>query len=90
MKKKNKNIKKIRLLRIAFFVSIGLGVILILYPIYTNFIAGSREIVDYDLPADAAEDSCSILPALRGEELDCSIREATVHHSLSGVFALRQ
>ena len=46
MKKKNKkdkNIKKIRLLKAALFVSISLGVILILYPVYTNFIAGSRE-----------------------------------------------
>ncbi len=39
-----KNIKKIRLLRAATIVSIVIGALLILYPIYTNFIAGSREV----------------------------------------------
>ena len=44
--KKNKNINKIKktkLLKAIIFTSIGLGLILILYPIYTNFIAGGRE-----------------------------------------------
>ncbi len=48
------------------------------------------EVVGCDLPADAAEDSYSILPALRGEALDHSVREATVHHSINGTFSLRQ
>jgi len=39
----NKNTKKIRLLRAITIVSIVIGALLILYPIYTNFIAGSRE-----------------------------------------------
>ncbi len=34
---------KTRLLKTIIFISISLGLILILYPIYTNFIAGSRE-----------------------------------------------
>ncbi|MCD6361703.1 MAG: arylsulfatase [Armatimonadetes bacterium] len=55
-----------------------------------DLMATAADIVGCDLPADAAEDSVSILPALRGEELDRSIREATVHHSLTGMFALRQ
>jgi len=46
--KKIKNVngvklKKTKLLKAIIFTSIGLGLILILYPIYTNFIAGSRE-----------------------------------------------
>lgn len=41
--KDNKKIKKTRLLKTVIIVSIVLGLILILYPIYTNFIAGSRE-----------------------------------------------
>ncbi|MEC9352513.1 MAG: sulfatase, partial [Planctomycetota bacterium] len=37
-----------------------------------------------------AEDSYNILPALLGEARKDPIREATVHHSLSGMFAIRQ
>ncbi|MFC2160004.1 sortase [Actinomycetota bacterium] len=40
----NKNKKKKRkLLKAITFASIGIGIIMILYPVYTNFIAGSRE-----------------------------------------------
>ena len=42
------------------------------------------------MPANAGEDSYNILPALLGKTLENPIREATVHHSLSGMFALRQ
>ena len=42
------------------------------------------------LPDDAAEDSYNILPALLGRKLDGPIREATVHHSGDGMFAVRQ
>jgi len=42
------------------------------------------------LPDDAAEDSYNILPALLGEKLDKPIREAVVHHSCNGKFAIRQ
>ena len=44
--KKNKNtnkVKKTKLLKAIIFISITLGLILILYPVYTNFIAGSLE-----------------------------------------------
>jgi LPXTG-site transpeptidase (sortase) family protein len=41
-KEKNK-VKKTKLLKAIIFSSIGLGLILILYPVYTNFIAGSME-----------------------------------------------
>ena len=47
-------------------------------------------IVDYKLPDNAAEDSYNLLPALRSETLLRPIREATVHHSAKGNFAIRQ
>ena len=45
---------------------------------------------EYDLPHAAAEDSVNILPVLRGEAYSQPIREATVHHSATGMFAIRQ
>jgi arylsulfatase A-like enzyme len=42
------------------------------------------------LPDNAGEDSYNILPALLGERLEAPIREATVHHSASGHFAIRK
>ena len=41
------------------------------------------------LPSNAGEDSYNILPALFGEATG-QIREATVHHSVEGMFAIRQ
>ena len=55
----------------------------------TDLTATAADIVGYDLPANAAEDSYSILPALTGEAAG-PIREATVHHSVQGMFAIRQ
>lgn len=45
---------------------------------------------DVALPEDAAEDSYNILPALLGQKMSQPIREATVHHSYSGKFAIRK
>jgi arylsulfatase A-like enzyme len=42
------------------------------------------------LPANAGEDSYNILPALLGEKRGRPLREAVVHHSASGAFAIRQ
>jgi arylsulfatase A len=42
------------------------------------------------LPYNAGEDSYNILPALLGEKRSKPIREALVHHSASGAFAIRQ
>ncbi len=42
------------------------------------------------LPDDAGEDSFNLLPVLFGKKLTQPIREATVHHSGSGKFAIRQ
>ena len=45
---------------------------------------------DVKLPADAGEDSVNILPALLGEERKAPLREATVHHTGQGNFAIRR
>jgi hypothetical protein len=55
----------------------------------TDFLATAASVLDAKLPADAAEDSVSFLPALLGKA-DRALREATVHHSIHGAFAIRQ
>lgn len=55
----------------------------------TDLLATAAEIVGAKLPADAGEDSVSFLPALLGED-QAPLREATVHHSINGSFAIRQ
>ena len=56
----------------------------------TDLMATAAAIVGKKVPEGSAEDSYNILPALLGEALKDPIREATVHHSLSGMFAIRQ
>lgn len=56
----------------------------------TDFMALCSAVLGVELPSDAAEDSYNILPALRGEKLSHPIREALVHHSVDGTFAIRQ
>ncbi len=56
----------------------------------TDIMATTASIVGFDMPKDAANDSYNILPTLKGESLDRPIREATVHHSARGNFAIRQ
>lgn len=57
MKNNNKKTtKKIKLLRAITIVSIVIGTLLILYPIYTNFIAGSREATVLSAWEDQKED----------------------------------
>jgi arylsulfatase A len=56
----------------------------------TDLMATCAAIVGAKLPMDTGEDSYNILPALRGERLDKPIREAIVHHSSGGAFAIRQ
>jgi len=43
-----------------------------------------------NLPNNGAEDSYNILPAMLGQPLNQPIREATIHHSSKGKFAIRQ
>ena len=54
-----------------------------------DFFATCAAILGEKLPDNAAEDSVSILPALEGRA-DKPLREAIVHHSINGSFAIRQ
>jgi len=54
----------------------------------TDLMATCAEMLAVKLPDDAGEDSFSILPLLRGK--DQSSRESIVHHSIKGMFALRE
>jgi arylsulfatase A-like enzyme len=55
----------------------------------TDFMATCAEVTGAKLPANAGEDSVSILPALLGKD-QAPLREAVVHHSINGSFAIRQ
>jgi len=55
----------------------------------TDLLATCAAIVGAKLPAEAAEDSVSILPDLLGTAVG-PVRQATVHHSIDGSFAIRQ
>jgi arylsulfatase A-like enzyme len=57
---------------------------------HADLMATLAALLGIRLPENAAEDSYNILPALLGERLDKPIREATVHHSCNGKFAIRQ
>jgi len=54
-----------------------------------DFMATCADILGTTLPDDAGEDSVSFLPALIGKP-EKPLREALVHHSISGRFAIRQ
>ncbi len=56
----------------------------------TDLLATCAVIVGAELPDNAGEDSYNILPALFGRKLAKPIREAVIHHSASGIFAVRQ
>ena len=56
---------------------------------HTDLMATCAEILGAKLPDTAAEDSVSILPALLGQD-QSPLREAVVHHSIHGKFAIRQ
>ncbi|MEI6653967.1 MAG: arylsulfatase [Verrucomicrobiota bacterium] len=53
-----------------------------------DLLATCAGILGATLPDPSGEDSVSILPLLQG--LDKPVREAVVHHSINGMFALRQ
>ncbi len=55
-----------------------------------DLMATCAEIVGAKLPDGAGEDSYSILPALLGTAGGKPIREAVIHHSIEGTFAVRQ
>ena len=54
-----------------------------------DFFATCAEILEQRLPDNAAEDSVSFLAALEGRA-EKALREALVHHSINGSFAIRQ
>ncbi len=55
-----------------------------------DMLATTAALLEQELPKNAAEDSYNILPILLGEKHGRPIREATVYHSGSGLFGLRQ
>jgi arylsulfatase A-like enzyme len=55
----------------------------------TDLMATCADLLGEKLPDNAAEDSVSILPALCGGD-KAPLREAVVHHSINGRFAIRQ
>lgn len=56
---------------------------------HIDLMATCAALLGFQLPDNAGEDSCDILPAFRGEVRDKPIREALVHHSGNGMFAIR-
>ena len=56
---------------------------------HVDLIATCADLLGATLPADAGEDSVSILPALLGTDR-APLHEAVVHHSIHGMFSIRQ
>ena len=56
----------------------------------SDLMATCAAIVGVELPANSGEDTDSILSILLGDTLNESVREAIVHHSVFGMFAIRQ
>lgn len=56
----------------------------------TDLMATCAEIVNYSLSSDEGEDSYSLLPLFKQKKLTKPLREATVHHSINGNFAIRK
>ncbi|MBM4000872.1 MAG: arylsulfatase [Planctomycetes bacterium] len=57
---------------------------------HVDFLATVAAILGAELPVNAAEDSVNVLPVLLGETLSTPVREATIHHSAQGKFAIRK
>lgn len=56
---------------------------------HTDLLRTAADLLGAALPETAAEDSVSFLPALLGRAT-APLRDATVHHSIDGSFAIRQ
>ncbi|MFW6289950.1 MAG: sulfatase family protein [Mariniphaga sp.] len=56
----------------------------------TDLMATLADLLNYPVPENAAEDSYSFLPVLERDTLREPAREAIVHHSIEGRFAIRQ
>ena len=57
---------------------------------HVDLMATVAALLGAKLPPNAAEDSFNLLPVLFGEKRGRPAREATVHHSASGKFAIRR
>ncbi len=57
---------------------------------HVDFMATIAAMLGVQLPDNAGEDSINVLPALLGKKGSSPAREATVHHSCNGKFALRK
>jgi len=57
---------------------------------HVDFMATAAALLGVKLPENAGEDSYNILPALLGQKTNGPIRDATVHHSAKGRFAIRK
>ncbi|MBI5690112.1 MAG: arylsulfatase [Verrucomicrobia bacterium] len=55
-----------------------------------DLFATCADIVGTTLPANAGEDSFSLLPALRGDDFARPLRGPLIHHAASGYFAIRE
>jgi arylsulfatase A-like enzyme len=56
----------------------------------TDLMATLADITGTKLNDNEGEDSYSFLPILQGEDLNEPLREATIHHSINGSFAIRK
>jgi arylsulfatase A-like enzyme len=56
----------------------------------TDLYATLAELVGHEMNVEEAHDSYSILPVLKSEQYEKPLREATIHHSLNGDFAIRK
>lgn len=56
----------------------------------TDFMATCAAITNQNPIEKMGKDSYNILPALLGEKLEAPIRDHTIHHSISGKFAIRK
>lgn len=57
---------------------------------HVDLMATLAALLNIKLPVDAGPDSVNILPALLSEKRNAPLREATVHHSAQGKFAIRK
>lgn len=57
---------------------------------HVDFMATVAAILEHEIPENAAEDSVNMLPVFLGEKRAAPIREATIHHSARGKFAIRK
>ncbi len=55
-----------------------------------DLMATIAAVIGYELPKEAAEDSYSLLPLLKGERKAINIREATVQNTQQGKYAIRK